>query len=311
VRARVGWGAALVALIGVAGGGLWVRSDRVDRHEDSSGSTVSTYPYDETSCANPMPPMVVRAADRQIELDGVFNPAPKPNPEGSVSAINCDYGFQTDVQDLGTTNGFTIDFVPSWDLTVSYDFGPCLVQRPAVVTSDADGHHVVGLAGPAGSYRVQIRGRGPEGSLSTAFGVTTTEAGPEPEPSTDASTYGSPDDNEEMRSFGFTMVLIDIAPSHLDSARMIATDADGRRAQVPMGTREAPPEEACRFDLEVAGADLPAVEAVDTLPIRFQYEVVLDGVTYQAEATYPTDLDEETTSFHPIFSPGLPALAEP
>jgi hypothetical protein len=291
----------LGGLLALVGAGLWARSD------GSGSSTVSTYPYDETSCDNPMPPIVVRTGIDRIELGGAFNPAPKPDDD-SFASIACDYGWPTDVEHLGTTaTGFTIDFVPTWELTATYTLGPCLVQRPAEVTSDGEGHHTVGVAGPAASYRVQINARGPEGSISTAFGIATTQAGPEPAPGTDASAYSS----DDMQAFGFTLILYDLAPSHLDAARLRVTDASGQEVEVPMANRGEPEDDACRFDLEVAAADEPRIEALDAVPITFHYEVVLDGTTHVAQSTYPDDLDPETTSFHPAFDPPLPALPDP
>lgn len=152
-----------------------------------------------------------------------------------------------------------------------------------------DGHNVaIEPSGPAGRYRVDVFGRGPEGGdVIYSFVWTTTEDGRDPP---EASGYAGvlADHDGELDSYGVELSISDLA-THPDRATATITVSDQGGDEVelrPHGPGKCHDEGSLFVRLEDGSA------ATDLGPGPFTYtvELVLDGTAFTGTGTDPDDV---------------------
>jgi len=222
--------------------------------------------------------------------------------------------------DLGTvTDDITVDFpVPGWDFTAVFrdPGGHCGVSIQFELAAAGLNRWTLPGVGPAGAYEVYVSGRGPEGDVHVTFAARTTADGVMPPPSADlAVVYDI--DGVPMLQGPATLGLDLLAnPETQPTASVQVTAADGRRTSLDL----APAAQECLNvgsvqlgeggALEPQTADLvEATERFGPAPYDICVDLQLDGTTHVAQLRNPDDLDPESATLRPLFSPPLPAAA--
>jgi len=152
-----------------------------------------------------------------------------------------------------------------------------------------DGHNVViEPTGPAGRYRVDVFGRGPEGGdVIYSFVWRTRDDGRDPP---EASGYAAvlADNDGELDSYGVELSVSGLAthPSKAD-ATITVTDEDGDAVVLdPRGPGKCYDEGSLFFRLE----DGSAATELDPGPFTYVVDLVLDGREYTGTGVYPDDV---------------------
>ena len=321
---RLAIGATAVAVAAVAIGVPAVLAGGPDTEPSPAPATQSptdaTDPTDPTTQARPdltyewanrPAPVVLRLADRDVELDGSGCWHGPADPDG-MSSGRCTDGFieDADLEPAGSPE--SVDFWfgrPGWRFDASFVELGVQCPRSFTVPVEATGDRTFRIdpAGPPGHYRVGLFGRGPEGSVYTNFAWDTPTAGPTDPPR--ATIALVTDAGDDLTSYGLEISVQDLAEQpESASVEVTATAANGRSMNLTAPWEDQGDRCNSRGSLFFQDDDPSGV--ADLGPAPFTYEVVLtlDGEEYVGTAVWPRD---ETRNEAPntvlTFDPPLPA----
>lgn len=195
--------------------------------------------------------------------------------------------------------------IPGWEFTASMTAADNSSGGPAPVTQLSDGLYEIGIVGQPGPASVFLSGSGEGGSISIVFSIELQTAGPEPLPAVDfAGFYGVP-----VGTTGLALSIVYLAADNNPSALVRVTAANGATGMVALGDHQDGPDPEGNGVVSLHASQVEAQQLIDLGPAPYDFEIELeiDGTTHTARFSYPEDLDPETSSFHPDFSPPLPA----
>ena len=252
------------------------------------------------------PPVTVSGGTRSVDLQpwtwcytgGCADGAPPAQPD-----------------DLGSPEDLLITFpVPGWAFEASFrpSDQPCGRRQSVPLETTDDGAHVLRPAGPAGTYDIDVFGRGPDGSgdLFATVRWTTPVDGVMPTPTASAAVLAEHDG--AVDSYGVELLVDDLAATPEEAAASITvTSSEGRSLtfDAERSTGECG-EEGWLFFNGPAEAGRQAV-GLGTAPFTYDVALTLDGVEHTASASWPADeLDDYAPSVGLVFSPPLPALGD-
>jgi hypothetical protein len=246
------------------------------------------------------PPVTVRAGDRAVVLHAY-----------TFCYVNiCVDGVPLTMPDVGEPEAVTVEFpLPGWSFTASFtpSGDRCgRVQSTPLVETDEEGTFLLEPVGYAGDYDVQLFGRG-DGDLFVSFRWTTPVDGPLPEPRAYLALLANDD---PVTSYGVELHLSNLAETPSEAQAFITVRAANGRELTFEATRAGGrcwPDGTVYWD----GPDAKGLEAagLGEPPFAYEVEVILDGVTYTATATWPGDqIPGEEPAVLLEFTPALPAL---
>jgi hypothetical protein len=203
----------------------------------------------------------------------------------------------------------------SWSAGLGHPADQCAPIFGVDLEPAGDHRWLLPDTGPIGSYEVMLSGRGPEGDVHVSFAMTTTREGSVPTPHSAFDLFF--DDHGDILIFGPpTLTLMAIAPEAVvEGAGLVVVAADGTRTEVALQVLRD--EGGCgrpgSFSLTdgtedefVSGGQLDGVEEYGPAPYDIGLVVTMDGVDHTAELAFPADVDVETSSMLPDFTPPLP-----
>lgn len=165
-------------------------------------------------------------------------------------------------------------------------------------------------AGPAGTWAVDVFGRGPDGDAVTTFRWRTPEAGQLPAGASGTAAVLA-DHDGRLDSYGVEVLLDDLDRRYSpDSATVQVTDADGD--VVELAVPRSPSGARCRSEGElgfVAGDDVGRRATVlGPGPFTYNVSVRLGATTYTGTGLWPEGETEELAPHVPLtWEPPLPA----
>ncbi|GII58356.1 hypothetical protein Pth03_67450 [Planotetraspora thailandica] len=266
--------------------------------------TASGAPVGE-SVAEP-PPVVMRGGGRQVSLRAFTY----------CYRNTCADGRPEHLPDLGSVageitlssplKGWTFEATLRQPATAWPE--PCDVRIPARLVPASPQTWRLEPAGPAGSYRIDVSGRGPDGGdLFAAFAVTLMRSGPAPEPRASLSAFH--DNQGEADNYG----SFELAVAHLGetpreaTATLTVTGRNGRAAY-----ELARQDDGCQARGEAAfRAEVPIEKvrgAVGREPYTIGVELVLDGRRHTATVAWPGGVGSDPDAgdaLTPVFTPAL------
>ncbi len=289
-----------------------------DTPATTAPSTTASSPYSTAPASPPTAPMStiglpgppdvsVRNGGTTLELE----------PWTYCYQAACADGFPPDpLPSVGSGDQLDVMFpLEGWtfDATFQRAGDPCARTQTIGLQRGGPTSFVLGPAGPAGTYTIELLGRG-DGDLIVSFEWTTTVEGPMPEPEAYIGVLA--DNDGQVDSYGVELFLSNLATTPTSSAATITvTAANGRSL-----TFDPRPGQPARGDCPVVegtatwyGPDRRGLEATQLGPPPFIYDVVvtLDGVEHRAHAVWPDDeIPDEEPYVALDFEPALPALAD-
>lgn len=216
--------------------------------------------------------------------------------------------------DLGRTDGpITVEFpLTDWEFEASLlaaenanseDYCD-LSFLPATVLETGANTWELTPAGPAGTYRFDLSGRGGEGDVVVSFLATTTQDHGWPAPEAGADSYLW--DEEKPATFAFEFSANYLKARTADATASVFLIGDGEH-EVNLKAQGCQPRDAVRFAAEL-DAD-PIIDKIGGPPYDLRFELVLAGVRHVATAGWPP-YDDAPKDYpeHAVleFSPPLP-----
>lgn len=168
------------------------------------------------------PDLVVEAGDDQLDL------SPFAYCWSSGGQSVCTDGLPPDPLPALTVDSgeaLTFDFPLDWSLHATLFEGEDFCGGSSTVDIDANDSPVEEL-GPAGTYRVEISGRGEEGDGAWAFELTTTDDRPVATPFAQVLWYPSDRDLDSDTAFSAQLGNVATKPAQVSAAATV-TSADG------------------------------------------------------------------------------------
>jgi hypothetical protein len=248
------------------------------------------------------PPITLDLDGRRVDLD----------PWTACYGNGCyDGAARPPYEDVGTRDAVPFSFPePDWTFEATfrsgeYDACPRVVTVPVRRTSDHT--FEIAPAGPAGTWLVDVFGRGPDGGdVITTFTWTTTTAGTLPEAATGSAGVLA-DLDPGLTSYGVEIYVQDLAERpQRASATVEVTSSEGRSVTLAPGW-----DKDCyaRGSLTFTAPDTEGLRATELGAGPFAYDVALtlDGTTYHGVGTWPDDETEDIAPHVPLtWSPELP-----
>jgi hypothetical protein len=229
------------------------------------------------------PPVVVTADSKTLRLfawttcfqEACYDGAPPSRPESVGRPDRVEVGFGLD------------DW--KWRATFREPKDGC--ARHIRVPVEQTGPHtfVVRPAGPAGTWDVDLEGRGHEGDFFTTFRWTTTRVGADPE-SADGTVAVLTENDGRLDSYGIEVGIENLA-EHPDraSAAVTVRAASGESLTLGLhGPGQCDVEGNLWFSLPESAGDR-VVDLGATGPFEYTVELTLDGRDYVGRGTWPDD----------------------
>jgi hypothetical protein len=255
------------------------------------------------------PPSVrVQSTDTQLDLE----------PWTYCWQNGCADGFlpPEDIEDIGGADDVTVTFpVENWSFEAS--FKPtgqeCGREYPATLKQVGPTEHRLTAHGPVGTYDVTLFGRGNDdaeqgGDLFVTFRWTTDVNGPLPTPRAETSILA--DHDGRVDSYGVSLGVQHLGMTPTDASATVvvtASNGDSMQLDLPFAGSTGCDDGSATF--RGSQDDGLQAAALGDPPFRYDATVVLDGVIYEATASWPSDVDEECSPCVPLeFTPPLPAL---
>lgn len=217
--------------------------------------------------------------------------------------------------DLGSADELAVTFPePGWVFEASFrpSDEPCGRRQSVPVERVGDQEHVVRPAGPAGTYDVDIFGRGPDGAGDVVVTVrwTTPVDGVMPTPTAGLAVLA--DHDGVVDSYGVELLLDDLATTpEQATATVTVTSSEGRSLsfEAERSAGECAEDGWVWFDGPAEAGKRAA--SLGTAPFTYDVDLVLDGEEHTASASWPADeLEDGGSSVGLVFTPPLPALAD-
>ncbi|GEP38205.1 hypothetical protein NPS01_18680 [Nocardioides psychrotolerans] len=281
----------------------------------TSSSPVATPPEDVPPAwdGEGAPPITLQLDGRAVALEpwtSCFTG--RPDDRGIASA-GCFDGFpQPPFEDVGGREQVLFSFpLEGWRFTASFTpsgEGACERRITVPVRKTGAYSFQVPMAGPAGSYDVDVFGRGPEGDVITTFAWTTSQLGALPDPSGYVGLVT--DDEEGFRAYPLEMGLSDLAETpRRASVTMRVTAADGTSQTIgPISAGRGCSGGGSVSFREGGGSGGGTPFGLGPAPFSYRVEVTLDGTTYIGTAVWPRDERRDEQPYTDLrFDPPLPA----
>ena len=265
-------------------------------------ATAPAEPVDVPTESDAPPPVTVHFFDQSVALRAWTFCYRNLCADGSPPAAPADVGSPEEV---------LVEFpLPDWSFTASFQPAgkPCGRIQETPLEPAGDGRFVLRPAGHAGAYDVTLFGRG-GGDLFTTFRWTTPVDGPLPTPQARLAVLANHDGRPD--SYGVELELTNLARTTRQASARITVRAANGDAVTFDATRSdlgCLPEGSVYWD----GPDDKGLEAaaLGEGPFSYRVELVLDGVGYVADATWPTDeIAGNEPSVALRFVPSLPAVS--
>jgi hypothetical protein len=248
------------------------------------------------------PPLTLVLDGRRVDLD----------PWTACYGNGCyDGAARPPYEDVGARDAVPFSFPePDWTFEATfrsgeYDACPRVVTVPVRRTSGRT--FEIAPAGPAGTWLVDVFGRGPDGGdVITTFAWTTTTAGRLPEAATGSAGVLA-DLDRRLTSYGVEVYVQDLAERPRRAAATVeVTSSEGR--SVTLTPRW---EKDCYTwgSLTFTAPDTEGLRATGLGAGPFAYDVALtlDGTTYHGVGTWPDDETEDIAPHVPLtWTPALP-----
>lgn len=217
-----------------------------------------------------------------------------------------------DPVDLGRSEELVLSFPEGgWEFEAAFSPAgqPCGRVQNAPVEQVAEGEYRVVPAGPAGTYNVDLFGRGPQGDVVVTVQWTTVTDGPMPIPA--ASLAVLADNDGTVDSYGVDLLLDDLAATPQQAKATIdVTSAEGRSLMVDAAQLQGDCQEDGWVLFNGTIEQGRQAAALGTAPFTYDVDLVLDGQRYAATATWPDDvLEDSGSAVALVFDPPLPTLA--
>lgn len=236
----------------------------------------------------------------------------------------CADGMPPDpLPDLGAVSASTpvlVDLPKGWELWPSWDAmgqecGTRISLEPIVAGTEPV---VVPPAGAAGTWGLELFARPPGGGdVIGAVQATMDTDAPVPPPELRLTSFFDHDGTivrygpVELR---VRYLAVETRDRDLD-ATLTVESADGRLTTIDLAGAEAGPGDGCVLPGEALllqegeggqPAEVVVEDEIGRPPYRLTVEVRSDGVAHVAEATWPTDVDEEDSAIRLELEPPLP-----
>jgi hypothetical protein len=246
------------------------------------------------------PPVTVRSPSTALTL----------HPWTFCYKNGCADGFPpAEPPDVGSADELAVEFpLKNWQFTATFkpEGVNCPRQHVVPLPRGADDTFALRPAGPAGTYEVTLAGQG-EGDLFVSFQWTTPRDGPMPTPEARLAIVADHDGQPD--SYGVELVLSNLASTPIQSSAEISVTSAGGRSITfePTVASRCIAEGTVYWD----GPDDQgrAAAQLGEPPFTYDVEVTLDGISYRASATWPTDqIPGNEPSVALEFSPPLPSL---
>lgn len=254
-----------------------------------------------------VPSVIIRTAKAALEV----------RPHTWCYRDTCADGEPPDpLPSIGDADSAEIEFpISDWEFSAYFTQADERCPRTQLVQLDKNsvGNWVLEPMGYSDTYQIGISAFSPEwevamewGDAFYAFEWTTPRDGPLAVPSASLSLLVEYDGR--VGADEASLYILDVATAARSAAaRLTVTAANGASLSVGL---DADPGCSGSGDLRWYSADEPVSRAADLGPAPFTYDVVvqLDGHTYAAHATWPTDGTEPNRPTMLEFSPPLPPL---
>ena len=213
--------------------------------------------------------------------------------------------------DVGRTETVAFSFPETgWEFEATFreDRGrDCVRSITVPVRKTSERTWAVHPAGPAGTWLVDVFGRGPQGDVITTFRWTTSEDGRLPGPPTGSAGVLA-DHDGELDSYGVEIGVEDLAAQpRKASASVTVTSADG--LSVTLDTRrEGPCSSEGSLWFTASDDEGRKATTLGAGPFSYVVELNLDGVAYRGLGEWPTGETEDIAPHVPLtWTPALPA----
>ncbi|MEJ5946437.1 hypothetical protein WDZ17_14160 [Pseudokineococcus basanitobsidens] len=184
---------------------------------------------------------------------------------------------------------------------------PCGRAQTVPVEQTAEQEYRVLPAGAAGTYDVDLLGRGPQGDVAVTAQWTTVVDGPLPTPT--ASLTVLADHDGTVDSYGVELLLDDLAASPEQAEAVVTvTSSQGRSTTLEPTQVDGECQEEGWVLLTAPVEQGQQAAALGTAPFAYDVDLLLDGRRHTATATWPDDAREDDLAVDLVFTPPLPAL---
>jgi hypothetical protein len=298
----VTWVALLVASLLLASCGGIGDSEAGLGSVRAKSSSPPDEPTAEPDLVSP-PPVTVRYFDRSIDLAAWTY----------CYEAACVDGFPPkELADVGSPEQVVVEFpLPTWSFTASFrpSGDECGRIQDVPLEETDDGDFILRPAGYAGSYDVTLFGEG-VGDLFVTFRWTTPHDGPLPKPEARLAVLA--DHDGRVDSYGVELYVSNLARTPRKPSATITVRAEtGREVTFEAIRADQPclPEGTVYWD----GPDDQGLAAsrLGGGPFTYEVELMIDGVTYSATASWPADVivgNEPSVALH--FRPELPGFSQ-
>ncbi len=300
---RATWAAgALAGLLVLAACGEDTPDDRVGARPETTTTAAPSIEPTAPPDSDAPPPVTVRSFDESVALQAWSY---------CYRDLCVDGGPPAEPADLDDPEEVVIEFpLPEWSFTAYFRpaANECGRVQEVPLEAAADGRFVLRPAGYAGTYDVTLFGRG-DGDLVTTFRWTTPIDGPRPIPQAQLAVLARGDGRPD--SHGVELEVTNLADTPRQASARVtvqAADGDAVTFSAERSDDRCLPEGTVYWD----GPDEKglAAAALGEGPFTYRVELVLDGASYAATATWPTDEivgNEPSVALH--FTPNLPGLS--
>lgn len=246
------------------------------------------------------PPVVLHDETGDVDLD----------PWSFCFGSGCADGMPPTELAQVSSGAVDLDFpLRGWDFTATFKRLGESCARQITVDVGSTGPTAFHLepAGPAGTWDVDLFGRGPEGDLITTFRWSTPADGVLPGPPTGSAAVLA-DHDGELDSYGVEIGISDLGPRPAAaSATVVVRGADGRSVEIPTRFHRRCHDAGSLWFTAPAEAGRRATE-IGPGPFAYEVRLVLDGTTYVGRGTWPDGETEEIAPHVPLtWTPTLPA----
>ena len=280
----------------------------------SGGATArSEEPVDPPLHSSP-PPVTVRGIGGPVDLE----------PwtwcwSGPTSGGCADGAPPEELSDVGAAGQVAVSFPePGWTFTAAFRPAdqPCAREQrgdlqvgPTGLAPSTSGG-VITPAGPAGTYDVDVSGRGAGGNdVITTFRWTTSVDGPAPAPDAAVDLL---EEHDGVEGHGLSLAVTGLAASPGQArAHVVVTSSEGASLALDPG----PEVGSCSSEGSVwfygSSEEGQQAAALGSAPFTYDVTLVLDGVEHRARAVWPADETAspgENPSVPLRFAPPLPAV---
>jgi hypothetical protein len=216
-----------------------------------------------------------------------------------------------DLLDVGRADAVELSFARegwTFDATFREAGAVCPRQITVPTTKVSANRFRVDPAGRAGTWDVDVFGRGPGGDVITTFRWRTDQPGAFPDTATSTLAVLA-DHDGTLDSYGIELGVSDLARTpETASATVTVVASDGRRAVIDLGPMPRECSSAGQIFWSKPASAAGAATALSGTVFRYVVLLTLDGVEHTGRATWPTDTNGDIAPAVSLtWTPELPA----